>query len=103
MAPSGTSAPPRRRLRAELRAGFAYLVRARLILTLTIMQTMINLCLQLGAGLGDGGLQAGNPRPVFIGAGVLILTTTLIAWTAALRGLHRDGAHAHALTTRPCD
>ena len=23
--------------------------------------------------------------------------------TAAPRGLHRDGAHAHALTTRPCD
>jgi predicted MFS family arabinose efflux permease len=30
----------------------------------------------------------GDPRPVFLGAGLLILITTVIAWTTALRGLH---------------
>lgn len=43
---------------------------------------------------------AGNPRPVFIGAGTLILATTGIAWAAALRGLHHAGA-AEAATPVP--
>jgi hypothetical protein len=40
----------------------------------------------IAAGLG------GDPRPVFIGAGVIILVTIGIAWTVQLRGLHHAGA-----------
>lgn len=31
----------------------------------------------------------GDPRPVFLGAGLLIMITTVIAWTTALRHLHQ--------------
>jgi MFS family permease len=40
------------------------------------------------AGVLTSGL-GGNPRPVFLGAGILILITTVIAWPTALRPAYR--------------
>jgi len=87
-----------RALAADFLAGLGYLLSVRVLVIMTVVQMIVNLCLgtvrllfltadpagvviagSLTAALG------GNPRPVFLGAGAIVAVTAAAGWGAGLR------------------